>query len=363
MRSEQLWAAATGAAVLMLATQASAQENCEPTPYTVRISNLGGEIQARITADATAKLLKKTKPLAAPGAATTGAEYVAAAISGASEGAFNRVFQSYICKARKAVEADIAKNKLPPSELTEFDRRVGVLTGYLGDAQIAVASGTLSDVRGKLADLRNNAAARIETPLGSGPSEALRTTVTKAIDIKATDFTLLKRVSGWATLKSKGLNVGACGGVIFNVLEAAHGDLQVALSTTPNLFLTYFSTPAAAKNATQALMVNYITLLKDKPEYSGLPAMTPAFQNCTSGMLATLDPVAASATAQAASMPDSASPKPAGGPVSPVPTSGAAPTTGSGATAPTPSAQPTGPAPAPAAPNSAATPASSVTPK
>lgn len=264
-------------------------QQCGKLPYSVRISNSGGEIQAELTGEAAEGILAKIENGAT---AMAGTEYITGAISGASEGSISRVIDFYACLSRN----ELRRARATPDQREAFEVRLAALQSVFIEADKAVlgsqsAAVAPSNVYAVATTQEANIRAAMAKPLDAQTTNLVYTAMRR---VKPTDFTQLRTVKGWGKVRLRFVVVGACGGVVANVLERTHGDLQVVLSTTPSLYLTFFgSSPTAAVTGAQGALSHYARLIKLSGTIgSGAPPMTPAFQQCTEKLVAATKPAA-----------------------------------------------------------------------
>lgn len=262
-------------------------------PYSTRMSNLGGEIQGKLTAVALEGLLRKV-PVGTEG--TIGGEYITATISSSAGEALSQVIEFYNCRSRNGVIDEVNAGRMTAAQLEAFDERADAIKSVIDTILEAAASGSSEDEAVEaVRAVSESEQLRVREFMGTPLDTAIRNQVTRAMrGTSPSDFTRLNRGIGWVRIQSQAVQIGGCGGVITNVLEGAHGDLQVTLSTTPTFYRMFFDRSAVpAVGQTRSLIRSFASLLRNAPPASSVPDMTPQFRACTRALLAELDPLAA----------------------------------------------------------------------
>lgn len=262
-------------------------------PYSTQISNAGLELQGQLTANALGGLLRSI-PVGTEG--TVGGEYVAGAIAGAAHGAFAQVVEYYTCRSRNRIISEVNAGRMTEAHLDAFDERAAIISDLLDNIRAeAISYDTESDMIAAIMSLRDPESDRIREAMEQPLDPAIRRQVDQALrGIEPTDFTRLNRVIGWGQVRTNIGQIGGCGGVITNVLEGAHGDLQAALSTTPSWYRSFFNgSPSQAVTKSRSLIVSFAGVVREAPPSSSVPDMSSEFQACSRAVLARLDPEAA----------------------------------------------------------------------
>jgi hypothetical protein len=275
--------------------------DCGPLPYSVRVERVGGEVAGKLTADVLEGLLKNV-PVGAQG--QIGAEYMADAISGAAADAHNLVFNHYACRVRNAIIREVNAERMTSDDLEAFDQRQLAISEFYENAYDAAADSDASISEqtdaGEAADMAVRAiydseVERIRAAFAEGAiSSRIRSRAQNAIaGVSPSDFTGLNRLVSWAKLRTNVGELAACGGIVTNVLEGVHGNLQTSLSSSRQFYASFFNaTPTQSISLARSALRGYGRVVKDGANGANAP-LDPMFMSCAERMLTRLDPAAA----------------------------------------------------------------------
>lgn len=273
-------------------------ENCASLPYSVAIEVAGGEVAANLTSETLKSLLGSAAPEAS---GEVGLEYIADAVKGANDGAFSSVLDYYGCRSRNAIRAEIRRGRMTSADLDAFDARHNVAAQFYEElAVISLDAVDSAEAVAEIANSREAARERIRQGFEKTPvSSAVRGRVTRALNgISANDFTRLNRVVSWGRVRAEFGEIGACVGVITNVLEGAHGNLQVSLSSTPAFYRSFFrSSPTQSDGQAGPAIIGYGRIVRSL-NFPEAEAVDNTFMSCARNLLQEVDPEAAREIAQ-----------------------------------------------------------------